>query len=49
MHDIEGYTHDEIGAALGITVATSKIRLSRARKKLRSALTDDLGGLAYER
>jgi RNA polymerase sigma-70 factor (ECF subfamily) len=48
MHDIEGYTHDEIGAALGITVATSKIRLSRARKKLRSALADDSGGLAYE-
>ena len=48
MHDIEGYTHHEIGAALGITVATSKVRLSRARKKLRSALADDSGGLAYE-
>ncbi len=47
MHDIEGYTHHEIGAALGITVATSKVRLMRARKKLRSALADDSGGLAY--
>jgi RNA polymerase sigma-70 factor, ECF subfamily len=48
MHDIEGYTHDEIGAALGIKVATSKIRLSRARKKLRAALADYSGDLAYE-
>jgi RNA polymerase sigma-70 factor (ECF subfamily) len=48
MHDIEGYTHDEIGAALGITVSASKARLSRARKKLRLALADYTGGLAYE-
>jgi len=47
MHDIEGYTHDEIGAALGITVAASKVRLSRARKKLKSVLADCSGGLAY--
>lgn len=48
MHDIEGYTHDEIGAALGITVAASKVRLSRARKRLKSALADYSGELAYE-
>lgn len=48
MHDIEGYTHEEIGAALGITVATSKVRLMRARKKLKSALADEPRGLAYE-
>lgn len=48
MHDIEGYTHHEIGAALGITVATSKVRLSRARQKLKRALAGDSGGLAYE-
>ena len=47
MHDIEGYTHDEIGAALGITVAASKVRLSRARKKLKSVLADYSGDLAY--
>jgi RNA polymerase sigma-70 factor (ECF subfamily) len=38
MHDVEGYTHDEIGAALGIPVGTSKARLFDARAKLRSAL-----------
>jgi len=48
MHDIEGYTHEEIGAALGIAVATSKVRLSRARKQLRGALADYAGDLAYE-
>jgi RNA polymerase sigma-70 factor, ECF subfamily len=38
MHDAEGYTHQEIGAALGITAGTSKAQLSRARGKLRVAL-----------
>lgn len=38
MHDIEGYTHAEIGAALGIPTGTSKARLSDARAKLRTAL-----------
>jgi RNA polymerase sigma-70 factor, ECF subfamily len=48
MHDIEGYTHEEIGAALGIGAAASKTRLSRAHKKLREALADYAGDLAYE-
>ena len=38
MHDVEGYTHEEIGAALGIESGTSKAQLSRARAKLREAL-----------
>ncbi len=38
MHDVEGYTHQEIGAALGIQEGTSKAQLSRARAKLRDAL-----------
>ncbi|HTR77070.1 MAG TPA: RNA polymerase sigma factor [Gemmatimonadaceae bacterium] len=38
MHDIEGYTHAEIGAVLGIPAGTSKARLSDARAKLRAAL-----------
>jgi RNA polymerase sigma-70 factor (ECF subfamily) len=38
MHDAEGYTHEEIGAALGVSVGTSKAQLSRARGKLRVAL-----------
>ena len=38
MHDVEGYTHEEIGAALGIPAGTSKARLFDARAKLRAAL-----------
>ena len=43
MHDVEGYTHDEIGAALGIANGTSKAQLFRARQKLREALADFAG------
>jgi RNA polymerase sigma-70 factor (ECF subfamily) len=38
MHDAEGFTHEEIGMALGISAGTSKAQLSRARAKLRVAL-----------
>jgi RNA polymerase sigma-70 factor, ECF subfamily len=38
MHDVEGYTHDEIATTLGIPVGTSKARLFDARAKLRAAL-----------
>jgi RNA polymerase sigma-70 factor (ECF subfamily) len=38
MHDIEGYTHEEIGTTLGIPTGTSKARLFDARAKLRTAL-----------
>jgi RNA polymerase sigma-70 factor (ECF subfamily) len=40
MHDVEGYTHEEIGAALGISSGTSKAQLFRARGKLRRALKE---------
>jgi RNA polymerase sigma-70 factor, ECF subfamily len=40
MHDMEGYTHEEIGEALGVTSGTSKSHLSRARGKLRESLAD---------
>ena len=43
MHDIEGYTHEEIGAALGVQSGTSKANLSRARAKLRAELADFAG------
>lgn len=43
MHDVEGYTHEEIGAALGVQDGTSKAQLSRARAKLRAALADFAG------
>jgi len=38
MHDVEGYTHEEIGGTLGVPVGTSKAQLSRARARLREAL-----------
>ncbi len=38
MHDIEGYTHEEIGAALGVQSGTSKAQLFRARARLRTQL-----------
>jgi RNA polymerase sigma-70 factor (ECF subfamily) len=38
MHDVEGYTHEEIAGSLGIPIGTSKARLFDARAKLRVAL-----------
>jgi RNA polymerase sigma-70 factor (ECF subfamily) len=38
LHDVEGYTHDEIATHLGITPGTSKSQLSRARATLRRVL-----------
>lgn len=38
MHDMEGYTHQEIAAAMGTPVGTAKARLSRARARLRDLL-----------
>jgi RNA polymerase sigma-70 factor, ECF subfamily len=41
LHDVEGFTHAEIAAMLGIVPGTSKSQLARARTKLRDALTGD--------
>lgn len=38
MHDVEGFTHEEIGVALGVAAGTSKTQLFHARRKLREAL-----------
>ena len=38
MHDLEGYSHGEIAASLGVAEGTSKARLFRARSKLREVL-----------
>ncbi len=43
MHDVEGYTHEEIGATLGVQPGTSKAQLFRARAKLREMLADFAG------
>jgi RNA polymerase sigma-70 factor (ECF subfamily) len=39
LHDVEGFTHEEIGAQLGISPGGSKAQLHRARMLLRAALT----------
>jgi RNA polymerase sigma-70 factor (ECF subfamily) len=41
MHDLEGLTSAEIAAALGLTLATAKMRLHRARLRLRAQLEAD--------
>jgi RNA polymerase sigma-70 factor, ECF subfamily len=38
LHDVEGYTHEEIGRLLGVTSGGTKAQLHRARKLLREAL-----------
>jgi len=46
LHDVEGYTHKEIAAAMGKTESFSKSQLSRAYQRLRPMLDasgDDLG------
>ncbi len=55
LHDAEGLTNPEIAEMLGVSVATVKIRLHRARAKLRAALaracsfsTDERGVLVCD-
>lgn len=38
LHDVEGYSHEEIGRLSGLATGTSKAQLHRARKLLREAL-----------
>lgn len=38
LHDIEGFTHEEIGELLEISAGTSKSQLFEARRKLRKRL-----------
>jgi len=39
LHDVEGYTHEEIGSMLGVTSGGCKAQLHRARMLLRRMLT----------
>jgi RNA polymerase sigma-70 factor (ECF subfamily) len=38
LYDVEGWTHEEVAAELGITVGTSKSQLHRARMLMREEL-----------
>jgi len=44
LHDVEGYTHEEIARELGITPGGSKSQLFKARAKLRRLLAHLLDG-----
>ena len=43
LHDVEGYTHDQIGDLLDVTPGTSKSQLFRARRMMRSLLAPNCG------
>ena len=45
LHDVEGYTHEEIGDVLGVTSGTSKSQLFKARAKMRDLLASLEGTL----
>ena len=49
LHDAEGLTNPEIADMLGVSLATVKIRLHRAREKLRSVLAEACSFSADER
>ena len=38
LHDVEGYSHEEIGSALGVASGTSRSQLFKARAKRRAML-----------
>ncbi len=48
LHDVEGYTHEEIGDTLGVAPGTSKSQLFKARAKMREELSA-LDGTVQER
>jgi RNA polymerase sigma factor (sigma-70 family) len=41
LHDVEGYTHEEIAELMGMTTSFSKSQLARAHRKLRDWLGDE--------
>src|SRR5690606_23027959 len=41
LHDVEGYTHQEIGRLMGRTASFSKSQLARAHERLREMLQDE--------
>ena len=42
MHDVEGYTHEEIAELMGKTVSFSKSQLARAHVRLKKLLGEEL-------
>ena len=44
LHDVEGYTHEEIAEMLGVAPGTCKSQLFKARAKMRSLLRPQIEG-----
>lgn len=44
LHDVEGYTHEEIGELLGVAAGTCKSQLFKARAKMRALLRQTVEG-----
>lgn len=44
LHDVEGFTHEEIATQLGVTAGTSRTQLHRARRALRERLREFWSG-----
>ena len=42
LHDVEGYTHDEIGAMMGMTASFSKSQLAPPHARLRQWLGEEV-------
>jgi RNA polymerase sigma factor (sigma-70 family) len=42
LHDVEGFTHEEIGRLLGMAAGTSRSLLTRGRRSLRRFLTTEV-------
>lgn len=49
LHDVEGYTHQEIGEFLGISPGTSKSQLCRARRSVKDLLSHHSRNVPYVR
>lgn len=45
LHEVQGYKHREIAGMMESSVATSKVRLHRARARLRNLLQESLDGV----
>ncbi|MFW6078701.1 MAG: RNA polymerase sigma factor, partial [Gemmatimonadota bacterium] len=48
LHDVEGYTHEEIGEMLGVATGTSKSQLFKARARMRELLRERAGARSGE-
>lgn len=42
LHDVEGWTHEQIGSSLGVAVGTSKSQLFKARARVRRSLKGEV-------